>query len=47
MEFLLTAAQSLDAEVPRDPRSRQRLTIMETSNTKKINKTVYQTVPKV
>jgi hypothetical protein len=47
VNYLDTAAQSLNLEVPKDPRSQQHLTIMETRNIRQINKTVHKTVPKV
>jgi predicted P-loop ATPase/GTPase len=47
VDFPLTTAQSHDLEVPRDHRSRQRLMITETNNTKQINKIVHKTISKV
>jgi hypothetical protein len=38
--FLVNCSQSLDLEVPEDPRSLQRITITEISNTRQINKIV-------
>jgi hypothetical protein len=47
LDSALSSAQSLEFEVPEDPRSWQRLSIKETSNIEKINKIVYQIVSKV